>query len=540
MRRWLVGLLVLGLVGVTAGVGVTMALLGTHADRPSTGAGVPRVSPSPAGPEATRAPRPALAPYYGQRLDWQPCGDFYCARLTVPLDYADPGGETISLALLMRPASVPGERQGYLVVNPGGPGGPGTDYARGATTYFRRQLTDRFDVVGFDPRGTGDSSPVDCLTDDQLDRWISLDRTPETPAQERELQAAFDRFGAGCVQRSGALASHISTVEAARDIDVLRGALGERTLTYFGASYGTKLGATYAELFPDRAGRLVLDGALDPTLGVVALTRQQAGGFETALRAYVANCVDSTDSCFLGDSVDGGVARIEGLLGDLERRPLPAGGSHQLVGRGVLRDRDASVQRRLLVPAVQRPQGRLRRRRSHAAGPRRRVLLPQRRRQLRQQLRGGLPGHHLPGRPGSVTPARVERLLPGFERSSPTFGEVFAWDSVGCAGFPARAEEQPPTIDAPGAPPILVIGTTRDPATPLAWARALAAQLDSGVLVTRDGDGTLATTPATRAWTVPSSHTCSTAPSRRTASPAEEGAGGPPAGGGYQPEGVGT
>lgn len=487
MRRWLVGLLVLGLVGVTAGVGVTMALLA------GSGAGdapAPRVTPGPGGPAATGAPSADLSRFYGQQPDWQPCGRFYCARLTVPLDYADPAGETISLALLMRPAGVPGERVGYLVVNPGGPGAPGTDYARGATTYFRRELTDRFDVVGFDPRGTGDSSPVDCLTDAEMDAWISVDRNPDTPAEEQELLDQMERFGAGCTARSGALAAHISTIEAARDIDVLRSALGEETLTYFGASYGTKLGATYADLFPGRAGRLVLDGAVDPTLGVRAVNREQAAGFDTALRAYVQNCVDSTDSCFLGSSVDAGVARVAQLLADLDNRPLPAGAGRELTSGAAFFG--------IAVPLYNRDYWFL----------------------LSQGLKDALDGD---GRalqlladayfsrnadgsyasnseeayraitcldnPAWLTPAQVERQLPSFERAAPTFGDVFAWDTMMCRGFTARAEEQPQPLDAPGAPPILVIGTTRDPATPLTWAQALAGQLDSGVLVTRDGDG---------------------------------------------------
>src|SRR6185295_17542302 len=136
------------------------------------------------------------------------------------------------------------------------------------------------------------------------------------------FQATNERFAAGCEANSGELAAHVSTIEAARDMDVLRSALGESQLTYFGASYGTELGATYAEYFPDKVGRFVLDGAVDPTLDLVQVSKAQAQGFETALRSYVQNCLDS-GGCFLGDTMDEALARISSLLDDVDQTPLP-------------------------------------------------------------------------------------------------------------------------------------------------------------------------------------------------------------------------
>ena len=245
----------------------------------------------------------------------------------MPVDYAEPEGDSIDLALLRVPAT---ERaQGSLVVNPGGPGAPGTDYAAAAGQVFREPLLRAFDIVGFDPRGTGESSPVDCLSDDDLDAYLAGDPDPDDAAEEQQYAADVRAFGAGCAA-SGEVAGHVTTIEAARDMDVLRAALGESTLTYLGASYGTKLGATYAELFPDRVGRFVLDGAVDVSLDNRQLGLEQAEGFETALRAYVQNCIDTTDECFLGDSVDAGLATIDGLLADIEESPLPTSGDRDL------------------------------------------------------------------------------------------------------------------------------------------------------------------------------------------------------------------
>lgn len=449
-------------------------------------AAVPTTTPEPG---ATDAPRPALEPYYGQQLDWEPCrGQFLCATLTVPLDYRDAGGETIDLALLKVPAAEPGRRIGSLVVNPGGPGAPGTDYAAQASAVFRQPLLATYDIVGFDPRGTGASAPVDCLTDDELDQYVAEDPDPDTAAETAEYLGWVDAFGAGCAERSGALAAHVTTIEAARDMDVLRAALGESAMTYFGASYGTKLGATYADLFPDKVGRLVLDGAVDLSIDSRQLSLEQAGGFETALRAYVEDCVGG-DECFLGGSVDAGLDRIKGFLDEVDADPLPTSSGREL--------RVGNAFYGVVLPLYNRDYWSI----------------------LDQALRTGFDGdgsallllsdlyHSREGDrytdnstealyainclddPYAITAAQVPAEIPAFEEVSPTFGSVFAWGLTTCLGMEVEATERDRDIDAAGAAPIVVVGTTRDPATPYQWAVHLADQLESGVLVSRDGDG---------------------------------------------------
>ncbi len=450
------------------------------------------VLPAPLPPQAGAAdpPSPALAPFYSQTLSWEECGSLWCSTLTVPVDYRDPGGETFELALNQRPANRPSGRIGPLVVNPGGPGAPGTDYVEQADFAFRDQLLDRFDLIGFDPRGTGESNPVDCLSDDELADFLASDPDPDDAAEGQEYAATQEALFDGCVQRSDSLIGHVTTAETARDIDVLRAALGRARLDYFGASYGTKLGATYADLFPKKVGHAVLDGAVDVTLSARELSLGQAGGFETALRAYVDNCTQVTDDCFLGQSVDAGLTTITDLLATIEAEPLPTS----------IGDRELTIGSAfygLVAPLYNRDNW---------------TLLSQ---GLGQALDGDgstllLLSDFYASRegdtytdnsseaiyainclddPDSIGPDEVPAQYADFERVSPTFGRVFAWGLVGCRGIEVASTEPPHDLRAQGAPPILVTGTTRDPATPYEWAVGLADHLESGVLLTRDGDG---------------------------------------------------
>ena len=486
MRRLVAGILAILLLAGVGGWVAVRVLDGRDRDG-GADEGEPWTA-APTDPGADEPPRRTLRRFYGQRLDWEPCGDHDCARLTVPLDYDRPSGRTIELAVLRVRAQ--GKARGALVVNPGGPGSPGTSYAAAAGLVFRDPLLENYDIVGFDPRGTGDSAPVDCLSDDELDGYLAADPSPDDASERQRLVGWLQRFGRGCVADDAGLAAHVSTVEAARDVDVLRAALGQDRLDYYGASYGTKLGVTYAELFPRRVGRFVLDGAVDLSATSRELSLGQARGFETALRSYVGHCVDTVDSCFLGDSVDEGLAKISDFVADVDASPLPTGTGRELtVGNAFYG---------MVLPLYVRDYWPL----------------------LSQALRSGFDGDGAAlltladlyasrdpaggysdnsseaflaisclDDPAALQPGQVPGVLDDFRAVSPTFGDVFAWGMMGCLGQVAEATEPPPQVDASGAPPIVVVGTTRDPATPYEWSQALAEQLDSGVLVTRDGDG---------------------------------------------------
>ena len=323
MKR-LIAAVTLVLVAVLAVGGALVVTRGsTDAD-----SGPTPVAPS-GGPPATQPPSPDLAALLlpAPRLvgcsDQSEGGD-ECATLTVPLDYRHPAGRSIRLAVLRVPAS--GSRIGSLVVNPGGPGAAGTSYAAGGSTWFGDPLLEHFDIVGLRPaRHRRQRARRTVWAMRRMNRYLGGNPSPTTPAEVAAYARQQHRLVTGCTRRSGDLAAHVSTVEAARDMDILRAALGERTMSYLGASYGTKLGATYAQLFPQRVGRFVLDGAIDPELGARASSLQQAHGFQTALDAYAANCVQSAGGCFLGKDVASVEQTIRSFLDRLTDHPLPAG-----------------------------------------------------------------------------------------------------------------------------------------------------------------------------------------------------------------------
>jgi len=451
----------------------------------------PSPSPSPSATE-TGTPAgvdPALARYYGQKLDWHTCGRDQCTLLKVPLDYAEPAGKTLDLAVLKVPAGSRSGRVGALVVNPGGPGGSGVSYAAAGSLQFGTPLSRAFDIVGFDPRGVGQSDPVKCVSTAELDALVAFDPDPDTQAERTEMDQLIHGFGQGCLDHSGDLARHMSTKEAARDMDILRAALGERKLNYLGASYGTFLGATYADLFPGHVGRFVLDGAIDPSLSNEQLSLAQAHGFETALRAYVQDCVDS-GGCFLGGNVDEGVGRIQAFLGQVEKQPLPTGESRQLT--------EGLAMLGIWMPLYVKDYW------EQLSSALQQAMNDQKGSQLL-----GLADLYTSRGPSGYTDNSMEALyavncldhddyiatseVPAhfaqFVGASPTFGRAFAFGLSTCSQWPVQSGQHTVALHAPGAPPIVVIGTTRDPATPLAWAQALADQLESGQLITRDGDG---------------------------------------------------
>ena len=447
---------------------------------------------APPKPSSTAEPNSNdadLERFYDQDLNWRSCGVNSCALLTVPLDYAEPAGETITLAVLRAPASRRGERVGQLVVNPGGPGASGVQYAASGSRTFGDELTSYFDIVGFDPRGVGKSTPLECADTKLTDEFVSIDPDPDTPAEASQFDRITREFGEGCLAGSGALTRHISTVEAVKDIDILRAALGERQLDFFGASYGTLLGATYADLFPGNVRRMVLDGALDPTLTLEALNLEQARGFQTALDAYLKYCIDEGE-CVLGDTVPAASRRIGQLLDQLDAQPLPTSSGRELT--------EGLARYGILLPLYLRsywPLLTLALTQAIENGAGDQLLF------LSDQYSSRGPDRYKDNSIAAynavtcldyadrVPPDQVTNRLRGFADASPVFGRSFGYDFAKCSSWPVKSTRTPRPINAPGAPPIVVIGTTRDPATPYALAKALAGQLESGVLVSRDGDG---------------------------------------------------
>lgn len=500
MKRGGVVALVVALVVVLVGAGVTTFVLTRGDDGERVTGGTQEAEGDPDGDgsadagDAREAPSPELEPFYSQELEWDACeeeGDDYdCARLEVPLDYAEPDGETIDLKVLRAPAEDEDARIGSLVVNPGGPGSAGTELATRGSGLYGSKVRDSFDIVGFDPRGTGESSPIDCLTDAELDAYLSVSVDPNSPEAAVSAVEWQQRFGAGCEALSGDLVNHVSTVESARDMDVLRAALGDADLHYLGFSYGTSLGATYAEYFPERSERLVLDGAVDPSLDRIEGSLSQTAGFELAFRNYVEDCV-SGPSCVLGSTVDEGVANVEAFLDGLLVQPMVVEGDPRpltsaLATTGVQAalygeenwpfltdglemafDGDGSML--LLLAdfyADRNPDG-----------------------TYGSNIMEAFYAISCLDDPSALTPEQAAPYAAEFEAAAPTFGDGGELGLGWCSGYTGRQDEEPREIRADGAAPILVIGTTGDPATPYEEAVALAEQLASGVLLTREGEG---------------------------------------------------
>jgi pimeloyl-ACP methyl ester carboxylesterase len=469
-----------GLAVLVSGCGV--ASRAQDADGPGT-------QPSNGQPSGPAGPIPkGLETYYQQQPDWERCGSGQlCATISVPLDYEQPAGKAIELRARKVPARDRAGKIGTLFINPGGPGASGVQFAAAASFILGAPLLRKFDVIGWDPRGVGESTPVKCLDTEQLDKFIATDGSPDDNAEITELNTVAKMLADGCEQRSADLLPHVSTKDAVRDMDVLRGIVGDSQLNYLGFSYGTLLGATYAELFPKNVGRLVLDGAVDPTQSSEQDAIAQAKGFDAALDAFAEDCAQR--SCRLGTSKDEVLAKVDKLLTESDANPLPGDGTRSvpqaLVVLGVispLYSQDAWPQ---LEDAVL----------DGLSGKGARLLA------LADQFTNRSPRGYTnnsneviyavncldsPGFP-SVDQAKAEEAK--FKTESPRFGSYLLWGSLPCANWPVKPTDKPHAIKAAGTKPIVVVGTTRDPATPYEGAVSLADQLESGVLITRDGDG---------------------------------------------------
>ncbi|WP_046496623.1 alpha/beta hydrolase [Streptomyces odonnellii] len=450
-------------------------------------------APDSSGPGSSALDSTALKKFYDQKLKWRSCGvpGFQCATMKAPLDYAKPDGTEIQLAVSRKKATGPGKRLGSLLVNPGGPGGSAIGYLQGyAGIGYPAPVRAQYDMAAIDPRGVARSEPIECLTGPEMDAYTQVDQTPDDQAESGLLAASFKKFAQGCEKRSSGILSHVSTVEAARDMDIFRAVLGDEKLSYVGASYGTFLGATYAELFPQRAGRLVLDGAMDPSLPARDLNRDQTAGFETAFQSFAQDCVQQPD-CPLGSTTAAEVsARMKAFFLTLDAKPVPTGESRplgeSLATTGVIAamyDESAWPQLREALASAMEGDGS--------------ALLALADSYYERESDGSYANlmyansavNCLDLPPAFTTPEEVTQALPAFEQASPVFGKGLAWASLNCAYWPTKPTGTPHRIEAKGAAPIVVVGTTRDPATPYKWAQSLATQLSSGTLLTYDGDG---------------------------------------------------
>ncbi|MFD0069867.1 alpha/beta fold hydrolase, partial [Streptomyces sp. NPDC127574] len=286
--------------------------------------------PSAAAPSSTGSPG-LRASLTAQKLDWGRCkatsdgpapgSGWQCATLKAPLDYAEPGGRTIGLALI-RSKSTGGQskRIGSLLFNFGGPGGSGVSTMPSYGSLVG-PLHERYDLVSWDPRGVAASEGVRCRTDKAIQASESVDATPDDAAEEAAYFQDAEDFGKGCAKAAGKLLSHVSTTDTAKDMDLMRQVLGDRSMHYFGISYGTELGGVYAHLFPKNVGRLILDAVVDPSADTVGHAKNQTLGFQRALDDYLKST---------GQDPRQGSRKIADLLKRIDAKPLSTSGGRKL------------------------------------------------------------------------------------------------------------------------------------------------------------------------------------------------------------------
>lgn len=405
--------------------------------------------------------------------------------IEVPLDYSDPSAGTASLYLIRHRATDPDARIGSMLINPGGPGVPGSDYGYFASQLFSESIVERFDIIGWDPRGTGVSSPaIDCV--DDYDRYYaSIDITPDDDAERQQIIDLAEEFQNGCVQRTGDVIQHLGTNNSARDIDAIRRALGEDKITYFGFSYGSELGAVWATLFPDTVRAAVLDGAIDPTADMAEASLQQSEGFEQTLANFLAQCSDDRSCEFHNDGDAEGA--FDELMLELDENPIPTESGRPPLNRQIALNGVAQAMysdefwpqlEQALVDA-QDGDGR--------------GLLALHDSYFQREADGSWPNMLEAFQTISCMDESARFSVEEEDAQAPQFNEVaprFAPGTTGsyfCTFYPEATD---PRIDitGAGAGPIVVIGVTGDSATPLEGTRRMAGELDQGVLLVVDAD----------------------------------------------------
>jgi len=419
--------------------------------------------------------------YRSQTIQWQACSDgFQCGTFTVPVDYSHITADHFTLRIIRRPATNTKERLGSLIVNPGGPGASAIEYAAAATLIVSKNIYDRYDIVGFDERGVGQSDPIRCLSDKGEDALLSGDGTINSQAELADLIKSAKNFASSCAKAAGTKLGHYSTLESARDMDLLRSILGEKKLNYLGKSYGTYLGTIYASLYPQNVGKMVLDGAMDPRESVRNQALFQSVGFELALDTYLKSNKDVSKS------------EILKFLTALRKQPLKANGGRFLTESYAITGIASSLYDNTtgwpdltdaLTQAIKK------------SNPNPLLALSD------GYYQRNSSGHYTSNQNDiseviscldfvdPQTPAQMYADRAVFAKAAPVFGPYLVFSSIICRYWQAPAQPLKDYSGLAKTPPILIIGVTRDPATPYQWAKSLHADIAHSTLLTYNGDG---------------------------------------------------
>ncbi|NEC85467.1 alpha/beta hydrolase [Streptomyces sp. SID12501] len=471
---------------------------------------------------------PGLSRFYHQKIKWSDCADevamddvptddLQCGKVTVPLDYAEPGDGTLDLAMARYRAT--GRSRGSVLLNFGGPGGAGVSQLAYDGKDFMG-LTNGYDVVTFDPRGVGRSSPVSCGEGTDADAEVTGAEAADDPGAVLEQ---LRRAAQACVRHSGPVLRHIGTVDASRDLDVMRQALGDKRLNYLGFSYGTRLGAVYAAQFPKKVGRFVLDGVDTLTESLAEQGLAGAAGQQTALDGFLNWCVTDI-ACPFGQDARIARRRVVDLVESLDQDPVPTGYGDRFsgqdlvgaIGQGLYSRRMWSPLERALASLVEDGDARgvmgfggggaavpaLPGQSTVRPGPVRQSPSP-------DSDDGGLvdevevPVDNLPAAlmavncaddPDRPSAARITKdftaLRAAYEKASPVFGRYRLTEVLTCYGRPRGTDFIRTRVRDVDTPKMLLVGTRGDPATPYRWTTETAERLGpSAVVLDNKGEG---------------------------------------------------
>ena len=433
---------------------------------------------------------PALSKFYNQTPNWKSCGQLWCASITVPLDWKNPSGKTMKIAINEHTAPT---AKGYLLVNPGGPGASGVDFVRDNYDYIgTAALKAKYNMVGFDPRGTGASSPIKCLDASGTDQLLYEDNGFEVGSAQdlADEKAQIATFVAACKKNTGDVLGFVDSVSAARDLDVIRSALRQTKLDYLGFSYGTFLGATYAALYPKNVGRFVLDGAIDPRVTDAQQSLNQLAGFDLALTNFATWCLKQAKCPFDG-TVTHARSQIAGVLKSFEGRSMPTDTSRRLtlpgLDTGLIMGLYSNDYWQYLLQAFNEVDS--------GTGSTFLKLADFYNDRATDgtystnTLEANIAISCLDSRqPADTASMNAQNKL--LIAKSSVFGRYWQNGAITCANWPYPVAKHPTSYAANGAPTIMVVGTTGDPATPYQQAVDLAHKVFAkGFLVTFKGEG---------------------------------------------------
>lgn len=438
-----------------------------------------------------------LAGFYDQTVTWDACqdvDDFECGTVDVPLDYDNPTTDTIQIHLTR--AADTADQQPVLF-NPGGPGSSGISFVQQQVDLMlSKRLSENISAIGFDPRGVGASHPVECMTGEEFDESRESPHDSSTPEGWEESIELTRELGDQCLERSGDIVRHADTVSAAKDMDVIRAALGLPKLDYFGISYGTKLGATYAELFPEQVGKFVLDSVLAPSAETFEVTKAQSEGFEQSLHQWAAWCADSTE-CNVGQpgDADSVLEAVKDFIEQVEEEPLqyPDGRTQPASDLffGIVTPLYSSDSWPLLAEAFEQAINN-----DYANSDYQPLFLffadAYHGREPTGEYNNNMDAFNaincLDYTAAEKTLEQATAEAEELAQNAPIFGPAMSF-STGCNGWPVEPVEPIGDTVAEGSDPIVVTNLTSDPATPIHFSRQLAEELDNSIHITVEGEG---------------------------------------------------